>query len=523
MRCLTRCLTEFTTKFLDAGWSSPVARQAHNLKVRGSNPLPATKKANNTGHLFDARINMGFNPEQEYLVVSKDIDIKDFHEYTDGYITRPPYQRKSVWSLKKQQSLMDSLFRRYYVPKLVIREVRLDEKTTINEIIDGQQRITAVQDFFKGVFKLPKSLEDIHPNVAGKYYKELPSEIRRFIDKDIIFSADIIKNIDDPTNVKHQEIATDIFWRLQQGETLNFMEVAHAKLSSLSRNVVVKYSDDITFDYETYRPVDSNPNKHPFFNLIDKDNKRMEHLKFLTRFLIIERAGGYAEVKDTAVTEFIEEYIREDGIGNYSLEDEGFVKDTLSTLNLFCDIFKDDPMVDETSGIKELNAEYFVISFYLLVRHLRRFYALQDAEKEAVKTFFYAFHERWKMAEENDHDIMAFSTNRQQSINNLEARDRIIRQAFFDYLAENNIEILLKDEKRAFNEAERISIYRRDKGLCQDCLAEGKNELEAKVSWSKYQADHIFPHSLGGQTTTDNGQVLCTHHNQSKSNKVAAA
>ena len=26
-----------------AGWSSQVARQAHNLKVRGSNPLPATK------------------------------------------------------------------------------------------------------------------------------------------------------------------------------------------------------------------------------------------------------------------------------------------------------------------------------------------------------------------------------------------------------------------------------------------------------------------------------------------------
>ena len=27
----------------DAGWSSPVARWAHNPKVRGSNPLPATK------------------------------------------------------------------------------------------------------------------------------------------------------------------------------------------------------------------------------------------------------------------------------------------------------------------------------------------------------------------------------------------------------------------------------------------------------------------------------------------------
>ena len=29
--------------FFGAGWSSPVARQAHNLKVVGSNPTPATK------------------------------------------------------------------------------------------------------------------------------------------------------------------------------------------------------------------------------------------------------------------------------------------------------------------------------------------------------------------------------------------------------------------------------------------------------------------------------------------------
>ena len=31
-------------RFFDAGWSSPVARQAHNLKVVGSNPTPATKQ-----------------------------------------------------------------------------------------------------------------------------------------------------------------------------------------------------------------------------------------------------------------------------------------------------------------------------------------------------------------------------------------------------------------------------------------------------------------------------------------------
>ena len=30
--------------FVGAGWSSPVARQAHNLKVAGSNPAPATNQ-----------------------------------------------------------------------------------------------------------------------------------------------------------------------------------------------------------------------------------------------------------------------------------------------------------------------------------------------------------------------------------------------------------------------------------------------------------------------------------------------
>src|SRR3984957_9892561 len=38
----------------DAGWSSPVARQAHNLKVAGSNPAPATKLPKLCSLLIDA-------------------------------------------------------------------------------------------------------------------------------------------------------------------------------------------------------------------------------------------------------------------------------------------------------------------------------------------------------------------------------------------------------------------------------------------------------------------------------------
>jgi hypothetical protein len=54
-------LHEFANKTqrFGAGWSSPVARQAHNLKVVGSNPTPATKlKARSANALA------GFLPHQ---------------------------------------------------------------------------------------------------------------------------------------------------------------------------------------------------------------------------------------------------------------------------------------------------------------------------------------------------------------------------------------------------------------------------------------------------------------------------
>jgi hypothetical protein len=463
---------------------------------------------------------MAFNPKQEYLITEDKIHLKDFFDYREDYITRPPYQRKSVWALKKQQSLFDSLFRRFYVPRLVVREVRLSQDRTVREIIDGQQRITAVQDFFDNKFKLPASLTDIHPDLANKYFSDLTTELRKFIDKELVINADIVKNIDDPKNPEHQRVATEIFWRLQQGEQLNFMEIAHAKLSSLSRNFIVKYSDDETFDYENYIPIDENPNKHKFFQIIERSNNRMEHLTLMTRFLIIEEANGYVELKDTAVTEFIEKFDDKDGVGNYSFENNEIAKNCIRNLNLFYDIFKNDSMFDEENGIKELSREYLIISFYLLIRHLKKHYAIGDTEKKLINKFFFAFYERWKKGEQDDLDINIFSNNRQQSQNNLQERDIILRQIFFEYLKTQNVSLALLDNKRLFNEQEKIIIYRRDKGLCQQCLKEGKPENEAQVTWTQYQADHIFPYAKGGQSTIDNAQVLCAYHNVRKSSTV---
>jgi hypothetical protein len=463
-----------------------------------------------------------YDPKPEYSVIpGHKISIKDFYDYEDEFVVRPPYQRKNVWDLSKQKALLDSLFRRYYIPKVIIREVRINKEETKKEIIDGQQRIITVKNFFDNSLKLPDSLADLKKGLEGMKYEELPTEIKKFVDKKLVFDIDIIHGIDNPKDSQHQKIATEIFWRLQQGESLNYMEIAHSRLSSLARNFIVKYSDDITFDYPNYEPIDLNEDKHSFFDVIHRDNNRMQHLALLTRFLLFEFADGPTDVKESNVAEFIDKYQREDGIGNYSFEETKEAKAVLGILNTFFSIFKSDPMFDEESGVRELSTEYFIISSYLLIRHLKKYYAFTEDKYNWLYDFIInEFYTRWYERSEDDNDIHVFISNRQQSKAEIESRDRIIRQIFFEYLKDKGYDLFVKDEKRTFDEGQRIKIYRNNDGLCQECLQEEKEEVEARVSWSEFQADHVLPHSKGGRTIIENGQVLCRYHNSKKGNKI---
>jgi hypothetical protein len=51
--------------------------------------------------------------------------------------------------------------------------------------------------------------------------------------------------------------------------------------------------------------------------------------------------------------------------------------------------------------------------------------------------------------------------------------------AVLDYLSEQKLDLIAKETQRAFNEAERITIYRAGKGSCVACKAEGKSDAEA--------------------------------------------
>lgn len=455
-----------------------------------------------------------FSPRAPYTISTESTRLNDFAAYTEDYVVRPPYQRKTVWSQKKKQALWDSLLRRYYIPRIILREVHLSEDFRKLEVVDGQQRITSVVEFFENRLRLPRSLEDVRPDLPGKTYEELPTDARRYVDQ-LKFDVDLVIGIDDPHDPDHQEIASEIFWRLQQGETLNFMEIAHARLSSLPRNFIVKYADDITFNFQKYEPEDDNPDKHAFFSIIDRRNDRMQHLALLARFLILERDDGAADIRDIQVSEYIDQGKVVDGIDNLSYENEPEAKRVLETMDEFVKVFKRDQLVEQGEGMKEFRVEYFIISVFLLIRHLSRLYLFREEQRQWFYEFVMDFYNRWKEKDESDVDVIAFSDNRQQSQTEIEVRQRIMRQLFFDWLTRRDHEMKTLDGKRSFSEAQRIRIYRRDRGLCQACLDERKPEKEAEVPWREYDADHIIAHAQGGQTTVENARVLCRYHNRS--------
>ena len=459
-----------------------------------------------------------FDPPTSYDVIPDYIKLEDFHKYPEDYVVRPPYQRKNVWTRKKKQALLDSLFRRYYVPKIVLREIKLDKKDKKNEVIDGQQRIRVAQEFFEEELTLPQSLADLDSSLPGRKYSKLPVKVRQFVDKTLRYDVDTVKGIDDPWNPEHQQTAAEIFWRLQQGETLNYMEVAHARLSSLPRNFAVKYADDISFDYDSYEPIEDNPDTHVFFSTITRPNNRMQHLAILTRLLILEEQDGPADIRDTNVSEFIEKGHHPDGIGNYSYEDTAPARSALSNMRAFYRVFRND--VTDGYGMRELQAEYVIISLYLLLRHLRKHYVFAKREEVLFRAFTIWFDKRRRARQEDDSDIQVFTSHRQQSGREIKIRDRVIRQLFFEYAGAEGVDILTKDKKRTFSESERIAIYRAVDGVCQECSKLGLPDDEARVPWSEYDADHVVPHSKGGPTVIDNAQVLCRAHNLAKGASV---
>jgi len=132
----------------------------------------------------------------------------------------PDWQRTSnkVWSPKKKQKFLDTILKGWHVPVLYFRKIGEEAF----ECVDGQQRLTAIWEFFDN--KAPLSPES-QETYGGPLYKNLrPVVSDRFDDYTLQ-----IEEIEDATDDEVKEL----FQRLQLGTALNTPEKLNAIESGL--------------------------------------------------------------------------------------------------------------------------------------------------------------------------------------------------------------------------------------------------------------------------------------------------
>ena len=121
-------------------------------------------------------------------------------------LRNPEYQRGEAWSELQKASFVDSIFRSYPLPALFLRVVEHpgleDVPSRRFEIVDGQQRLTALRDYAAGNFslfeisersklRLPKSVRAMPAPWAGKFYSDLSTELQSQFDntKILVFQS----------------------------------------------------------------------------------------------------------------------------------------------------------------------------------------------------------------------------------------------------------------------------------------------------------------------------------------------
>lgn len=149
------------------------------------------------------------------------------------YDLQPDFQRGEVWPLQKKRRLIDSVLRGWHIPPihLVARE---DGRS---DVLDGQQRLTAIRDFMKGEFKVDGKTEPLNPAIEaldGFRYGSLPSDVARAFRK---FTIRMYELVDFDPDEPHE-----LFFRLNQPTSLNEAEKRNAFIGD-ARNQVKELVD----------------------------------------------------------------------------------------------------------------------------------------------------------------------------------------------------------------------------------------------------------------------------------------
>ena len=158
--------------------------------------------------------------------------ISDFIEWYNNDLLElsPDFQRRSVWSQSAKSYLIDTIIRGRPIPKILITQKLISTRQE-RTVVDGQQRLRAILEFYNGDFKISKAHNEEY---AGYTYEMLPEDIKNeFLKYEL--GVDLLFDMS-------YEFILDIFARINTYTvSLNTQEKRNAKYIGYFKQYAYKY------------------------------------------------------------------------------------------------------------------------------------------------------------------------------------------------------------------------------------------------------------------------------------------
>ncbi|MNY03910.1 hypothetical protein D3C86_1365540 [compost metagenome] len=201
---------------------------------------------------------------------------------------RPFYQRRPRWSPEKQSLLVESFIMNIPVPPVFLYEKEYNSY----EVMDGQQRLTALRDFYSGAFELTGLQQ--WPEINGRTYHTLPEKIQAGLDRRSITSIVLLKESTTDED-EASSLRETVFERLNTGGVeLTRQEIRNALYPGRMHNLVERLSRRPRFREAWNIPayIENEINETPGLLEIPFFAK-MEDVEMVLRFFALRHAAEY--------------------------------------------------------------------------------------------------------------------------------------------------------------------------------------------------------------------------------------
>ncbi len=247
----------------------------------------------NRTEMSDSQINAKYEKgEQRILTEINREKLPNFVEALkkpDYMEIRPFFQRRPRWDSKMQSRLIESFLINIPVPPIVLYETKFNSY----EVMDGQQRISAIQAFYENRLKLT-GLE-LWPELNGRNYAELPGKIRAGIDRRSISSIVLIT--ESASNPEEALLLKQLtFERLNNGGVdLSSQEVRNCLYQGKFNSLLIELARHPIFAEAWGIPIENHEKTEAVSNKLTKNKlyQKMEDAELILRFFALRHSENF--------------------------------------------------------------------------------------------------------------------------------------------------------------------------------------------------------------------------------------